>query len=636
MSQFPNINSIELTLPTEWEEDDDLEFKSAKGGLPKSLWETYSAMANTRGGTILLGVEDDGKITGIDEPKKMKKAFWDTINNRGKVSVNLLSSEDVKEVKLDNKVILAVHIPQTERSQCPVYLNQNLLSGTYRRNHEGDYHCNEEEVSRMLSDRREESADYRILENFGMKDIDNTSLKQYRNRFGSHHPNHPWLDTDEKGLLIKLGGWRQDRKSNQEGLTVAGLLMFGSDETIREILPQYHVDYRERFSTDPAVRWTDRLTEDGTWPSNLFQFYVRVILRLFSDLKTPFALDKDLFRKGESEVHEAVREALVNSLIHADYQEQNGGGIIIEKYPDRFIFSNPGTSLVSIKKLLQGNNVSVCRNKKLQNMFTLIGAAERAGSGMDKIKKGWSSQHWRTPIFKEETRPDRVSCELPMVSLIPQESLDRLSKRFGDNFSNFNKIEIQALVTSDLEGSVDNMRMRQLTCNHATDITHVLQGLVSKGALLKEGNTRGARYRLLESQSSYSIPKTSYSIPNASYSIPNTDYSVPKASYSIPKATELESINNLENKEREALEKIAAPARAKKRLAPSEIQQIIAELCNGRWLSRRQLSELLDRNPDSLRIRLLVPMIEGGLLKLRYPEAPNRIDQAYTLVKKPT
>ncbi|MBS0350068.1 MAG: hypothetical protein JSR33_02585 [Proteobacteria bacterium] len=289
---------------------------------------------------------------------------------------------------------------------------------------------------------------------------------------------------------------------------------------------------------------------------------------------------------------------------------------------------------MSIKQLLQGNYVSVCRNKALQTMFTMIGAAEKAGSGIDKIKKGWNSQHWRIPIFREETRPDRVSCELPMVSLIPQESLDRLSKRLEDKLSNFNKIEIQALVTADLEGSVDNMRMRQLTSNYATDITHVLQGLVSKRALIKEGNTRGARYRLPpEPRLSYSIPKKGFSIPNANYSIPNAGFSLPNAGYSIPNSPESESLNNLEDKECEVLEKIAAPARSKKRLTLHEMQQIISELCNGRWLSRRQLSEMLGRNPDSLRIRLLVPMIEEGLLKLRYPEAPNRVDQAYTTVK---
>ena len=167
-----------------------------------------------------------------------------------------------------------------------------------------------------------------------------------------------------KDLLIKLGGWRHDRKNNQEGLTVAGLLMFGTDDAIREALPQYHVDYREKMSADPAIRWTDRLTIDGTWQPNLFQFYTKVILRLYADLKTPFILDKDLFRKGETQVHEAVREALVNALIHADYAGM--GGIIMEKLPDRFIFSNPGTLLLSLDQLLRGN-VSECRNKAIAN-----------------------------------------------------------------------------------------------------------------------------------------------------------------------------------------------------------------------------------------------------------------------------
>ncbi|NCC35770.1 MAG: ATP-binding protein, partial [Chloroflexia bacterium] len=82
------IDPLDVLVQLDWTEGDDLEFKSAQGGLPKSLWETYSAMANSHGGVILLGVEDNGRVSGVREPKKLKKAFWDTVNNRGKVNLN--------------------------------------------------------------------------------------------------------------------------------------------------------------------------------------------------------------------------------------------------------------------------------------------------------------------------------------------------------------------------------------------------------------------------------------------------------------------------------------------------------------------------------------------------------------------
>jgi ATP-dependent DNA helicase RecG len=241
------LEPVEILLRLDWTEYEELELKSAKGGLPKDLWETYSAMANTHGGIILLGVQNDGTVTGIRDMDRKKKAFWDTINNRGKVSANLLTDSDVATVPIGAETILAIRIPKAARNQRPVFLGMNPLTGTFRRNFEGDYRCTEEEVSRMLSDRSEEPADRRILENFGLDDLDVNSFRQYRNRFASHKPTHPWLNEDDQNLLAKLGGWRRDRSTGTEGLTVAGLLMFGTDEAIREALPQYHVDYRENY-----------------------------------------------------------------------------------------------------------------------------------------------------------------------------------------------------------------------------------------------------------------------------------------------------------------------------------------------------------------------------------------------------
>jgi len=615
------FNPVEVLVELHWEEDGDLEFKSARGGLPKSLWETYSAMANTHGGIILLGVEDSGEVSGVTDVSRLKKSFWDTINNKGKVNQNLLTDSDVSEAFHSGQTILAIRVPQADRHQRPIFLNQNPLHSTYRRNYEGDYRCSEQEVRSMFSDQSEEPVDSQILADFTIEDLDLPSLHQYRQRVASQKPNHPWLSENDLSFLIKLGGWRRDRKSGREGLTVAGLLMFGRDQSIQEEFPDYHVDYREKASSDPAVRWSDRLVADGTWNANLFQFYLRVIQRLSADLKLPFQLDADLFRKGETEVHVAIREALVNSLIHADYRGK--GGIVIEKCPDHFSLSNPGTLLISLEQMLHGN-ISECRNKSLQKMFMMFGAAEKAGSGVDKIIHGWASQHWRAPIISEKMQPSRVDLQLPMVSMIPEKSLNRLQEYFGEEFETFTQLEIQALVTADIEKSVNNYRLRQITDVHSADITSILQGLVAKGALIQEGQARWSSYRLPYERSD--------SGSSGLYSIHKQDHPVHKQGYSIHKRKLMDE--ELTDWELDELNEIAAKAQKCKRLPPDEMERIILELCDGRWMTRKLLGELMARNDEGLRARFLTSLVSHKLLRMRYPESTNRVDQAYMSVKQ--
>ena len=194
-------------------------------------------------------------------------------------------------------------------------------------------------------------------------------------------------------------------------------------------------------------------------------------------------------------MHEALREAVVKALVHADHRGQ--GGVVIERYPDRIELSNPGSLLVSRVQLLQGG-VSECRNKSLQLMFQLIGGGNKAGSGMDKIRAGWRAQHWRSLRLEESLQPDRVKLVLPMISLIPDEVDLALRARFGDLFTKLDKTAVQAVVTAQVEGSVTNSRMQEITGEHSKDITGVLQSLVRDGLLTQQNQRRWASYRVAE------------------------------------------------------------------------------------------------------------------------------------------
>lgn len=621
----------------------DTEYKAAKGGLPGSLWETYSAFANTAGGTIYLGVKEGehGPYTaGLDAAavEKLRQDFWNGINNRLKVSVNLLQEQHVTVESFEGAAMLVIEVPRASRSERPVYVGPDPLKGTYRRNNEGDYLCNEAEVQRMFADRLDqEPADSRILQHFSLDDLDSDSLKQFRNRVASRVPDHPWLAEDTVGLLKKLGGWRKDRRTGDEGLTVAGLLMFGKTESIQDNLavPGFHLDYRERLAEDDQTRWSDRLHIDGTWEANLFQFYQRVSQKLSHDpsLKVPFQPD----RRSQSDAHEALKEALVNALIHADHGGE--GGIIIERFKDRYEFSNPGTLLLSQEQLMAGG-VSECRNKSLQKMFQLLGVGDKAGSGLDKIRSSWNAHLWQPPSLRERFRPDRVMLILPLVSMMPEDVVEQLQGRFGAAFSNLSPDQAQTLVITAMERQVTNQRLQEMLTLHRVDITQMLRGLVEEGLLEPHGQKRGTYYTLPQQIADESVQGSltfGGSSPTSDSNSPTSSERSPTfAAGSRTSAAQGSVLDRLaERMGQEVVDQLwemAEPLRDKKP-RKQVVRQILVQLCSFGFLSLGELAELTGRNKEGLRANHLMPMVHEGQIRLRYPEQPNHSQQQYTAVE---
>ncbi|MEY2633658.1 MAG: hypothetical protein RIR00_2312 [Pseudomonadota bacterium] len=626
----------------------DVEYKSARGGLPASLWETYCAFANSGGGTIWLGVVQRGEgleIQGVMAPEKLLSDFWNTVNNRSKVSLNLLRNEDVAIVcaHVTEPAVLRIHVPRADRRQRPVFLRNDPLGSTFRRNHEGDYRCTEAEVRRMFADQSEEPADSRILPGFSTEDLHPDSLRHFRLLAESTRLGETWRQEDDIGLLRKLGGWRRDRTTNAEGLTLAGLLMFGRNEAIRDpaAVPGFHLDYRERFSDDPAIRWTDRLTPDGTWEGNLFQFYRLVSLKLASGpgIKRPFQTDATGRRVAVTRIDEALQESLVNALIHADYTGQ--GGVVIDRYPDRLIFSNPGTLLVSREQLMAGG-ISECRNKSLQLMFQVLGAGDKAGSGIDRIRASWAAEHWQSPELREVFRPDRVLLELPMVSLLPETVLTDLHARFGRVFGELSGDELQAVAVALETGKVTNQHLQGMLTMHRVDITNMLGSLVRRGFLVSDGIGRGTRYFVATDQSAENqgaSPVSDGASPVSDGASPVSDGASLVSDGASPVSdgaspvtsgyiSEGERVSDLPPE----LHHLARSIREQRRTHPEQMRQVIQRLCSWDYLTAQQMATWLGRSKKRLQDEFLRPMCAAGVLTMRYPKTPNHMQQAYRAI----
>lgn len=612
-------------LPSEYFE---IEYKSAKNGFPKDFWKSYSAFGNTNTGFIILGVEEKSNnfsIEGLSDEQieNYKKHFWNNCNNPNTVNRNLLANDDVKELAINHKTILIFRIPFASRTERPVFLTRNPFGNTYKRNHEGDYRCTDDEIKRMLADSSAElKRDALILEHYTLDDFDPVSIKQYRQLFASSHPGHPWLVLEDIELLKKLGAYRIDRKTKTEGITLAGLLMFGKHDSIKEqeALPDYFPDFREELDSDEKIRWTDRIYPDGTWESNLLQYYLKVWPKLSSTLPKAFRIENDE-RIDQSPTHTALREAFINALVHTDYSLS--GNIILRLDKEKFVFSNPGTLLVSLQQYYAGG-ISECRNPALQQMFMMIGRAEKAGSGVDKIMSGWKESHWRRPFLEIDHQPDRIKLTLPMFSVIPEDTLNDLNAIFGD-LSHLSPDELTVLSFCRIEGSISNHRLQYVLNMHSADITNLLKNLCEEGYLLSDNNGRWTIYKI-NGKARNSAKKVDTSTNKVDTSISS------KVDTSTEHADRQAFLKNRVDTSKGKVDTLGE--NIKKRLTKNELEHMIMKACRERYLKMDEVAKQIGKSTDYLKNKIFPKMIKEGKLKKRYPYTHNHPEQGYKTSKE--
>lgn len=351
-------------------ENNRIEAKKALGGLPHSIWETYSAFANTLGGVILLGVEEyrDKTFHTVDlpDPQSLISEFRRLLVTPGVVSVNILSDDNVYVKNVNGHNIVVIEVPRGTRFDKPVYIGSDPKHGTYRRGGEGDYRCSEEEVAAMQRDASVMTEDMEPVLRLFFDDLDQDAVTKYvdmlnRSRIG---------EGEDSEALLKKAGALVKGEDGEYHPTAAALLLLGKRDDILYKYPTFS------------------LKLNGTEVyGNLLSFYLFVCEALCGD-----GINKD-------DIYSALRETLVNCIVNADYRGEDG--VSVETEDNFMTFTNPGTFRVSVDTALRGG-VSDPRNVGLIKLFNLISASNSLGRGIPFIFETWRKKGFKRPMITEK------------------------------------------------------------------------------------------------------------------------------------------------------------------------------------------------------------------------------------------
>ncbi|MCH3922996.1 RNA-binding domain-containing protein [Limosilactobacillus sp.] len=478
-------------------EDVHLEYKELEENkLPKSIWETVSSFANTDGGTIILSVKElkhplRNIATGLSDPYKLKQDFLNT-QSSNKLSQAVASESDINEFEINGKKLLKIYIPKINYTNRPLYLNGNLRNA-YKRENDSDRKISADELRAFI---RESDADVdkELLPNFGLDDIILSDLQLFRSRLNDVSGNL-YIDGNTEDFLINIGLMQKDRTvpNGNYLLTKAALLLFGKYNSIIQVFPSFMLDLIIK-PNKTIPDYSDRVytSNEPDHPNNIYGFYNAAYEKLSSITKNSFQLRGDTRIDIGDSLKRVQREALVNALVHADYESREP--VKINAYKDYVEFNNPGEMRVSTETFINGGQ-SVPRNPFIFNAFVKAKLGEHTGSGGLRIYKTTSDLKLRAPeITTSFTSTSLLIWKVPLTEAVLQElpkswraTYKRISEKLVVSYS-----DLKDLYKTSYEGH------------------KILNEMVTKELIEKSGQGKGTKYSLPIDSPSARVSMNSY------------------------------------------------------------------------------------------------------------------------------
>jgi len=345
------------------------EFKMAKDKLPENLFETICAMLNRSGGDIILGVDDNGNITGINPDKvtEMVAQVASLSNNPQKLNPPFILFPKVQFV--DGFNVIYIQVPESSQVH-------QTASKVYDRSNDGDFVVKgAHQIAELYNRKRNHYTEGIIYPAFRFEDFKQSLFPKVHNLIRSFNANHPWLELTDKQMLKMAGLWDRDYKTGEEGYTLAAILLLGNDEAIHSVVPHFKIDALVRRVN--VTRYDDRLYIQ----TNLIEAYEQLLEFVAKHLPDKFFIEGDQRRSLRTII---FRELAANILVHKEYTNA---------YPTTFVITKNAVTTENANIPNGEGPISVDnfkpfpKNPTIAKFFMQLGRFDELGSGILNINK---------------------------------------------------------------------------------------------------------------------------------------------------------------------------------------------------------------------------------------------------------
>ena len=359
-----NINIHQLI---ERGEGISVEFKKTSTQLPDNFFETVCAFLNRNGGSIVLGINDDRTVEGVN-PSSVEaicKNIANLSNNPQKLFPSFLIEPE--SIEYEGKVLIHAFVPiSSQVHRC----NGKIFD----RSADGDFMIHSDvQIKNMYTRKNLLYSENTIYPFLSENDFVPGIVERVRIIIKVNRSNHPWNELSDEEFYRSAGLYRKDVSSGLEGFTMAALLLFGKEEMIQSTIPHYKIDALLR-NVD-----VDRYDDRENIRCNLIEAYDKLMNFIAKHLPDKFYLEGDQRISLRAKI---FREIIANMLIHREYTNAFPSTLTIYKeYVETKNANKPHVYGMLYPATLQ----AFPKNPNIALMFTQMGRSEELGTGIRNV-----------------------------------------------------------------------------------------------------------------------------------------------------------------------------------------------------------------------------------------------------------